>query len=648
MPRDIYHRGGLGTKRALSYRNDFNISGCANLPSNITINGVTKTPTYRYDACNADTTKWAATVGEDIPIAGSGDDPVIDDYSPGICDSRVKFNEGKYFQADSATFATIGSDDFVIEGVAFISASSTAIMSRLVSASDRVEVYGNTTSGGLYFYFGNTTVTVSVANGNWHHFIIFGDRSGSVAVYVNGTGVSSTVISSVTDVGDSAKLTFGARPNGTSKTPMSAACLTMWQGAGWLDTHLQADVAEERFYRACGIWPQLAKGASVPTLATRSTAAYLDKYSSTGKKLLVPVGVNWLQVCSRKDSNGETLNGYLAEPTGTNLILTSNGGTGWAKVNAGDTVTTDDGIAPDKDNTCFSLVADATDTEHGYDHGSVTLTAAPYTLSCWAKPGDVNLVKLECTTIANAHAYFNLSTGTVGTTGAAAVARISEEYDSGHYRCEITFTGTAADHTMRLLAIETDNDDTFTGDGSTISVNFWGVQCEQGSKASSLINTTGSAATRTANVLRFEAGDNIGGQSIGQGTISTKLLVPDFTSSGDLALFALTDGGSSSDRILSYVPSASQALTIIGTAGGAVQFGMISSVDISDNTIHLYEFKYKPNYFEHKIDGATQGTIDTAGSMPDEIDRLDIGQGQAASGQIRGLISEFKCYKKVI
>jgi len=782
MPRCIYHKGGSGAARQLTFRNDFNKSGYANLPQPLTINGVTKTPTFRYEAADATTSAWTAAVGSDLAIAGSGADVVVDEYAPGLTDKQVDFKAGKYYSGAAISGLTTG--DVVYECIINSGPlDATAYIYHTNSfGSPGFQLYHTASSSSLRFYLRDgdgdiaTATSPALTANTWYHLIFFFDKSGSCICYANATAGSAVSVTDVGSIVSTTAHTIGAWTNGTQILNNGISYCAIWHHDGWLDTHLQADLAKERFLRAQGLWAQksatldfivdgdmeavgvadwtaidstlsktttnpnsgsqalritstantfyatqsittinntyrvrgfarsvsgsaipritnstpaqiwigttstdwqefdftfVSTGAGIlfgsasahpgvvdfddikvtrlgayPTVSTRSTSAYIDKEHSNGNHMLVPVGAEWLRVCERRDTNSDLLAGYLPETAATNLIVTSQSGTtGWALVDGTDTANVDAADAPDGTTTAYEGIASTNNGSHGYDHASTTLTAASYTLSVWAKAGAVDWIKLECTTVANAYAYINVSTGALGTVGAAATARVGCICQNGFYRLEMTFTGTAAAHTMRLLSCDADNDDTFAGDGTSVSTYIWGMQCEAGDKASSYIKTLGTSATRAKDQLRFTANENIGGQDVGQGTVSMDILIPDYTTTNSLAWFSISDGNSGDNRILSYETSGVHRL--ICTDGGVAQASLTETVDLKDNKIHNIEALYKTNSIKMKIDGLEVGTEDTSCTIPDDIDYLEVGQSLAAS-QPNSLISNFKVYKKQV
>lgn len=150
------------------------------------------------------------------------------------------------------------------------------------------------------------------------------------------------------------------------------------------------------------------------------------------------------------------------------------------------------------DNTLVAdgLVGTVANSWHGVFR-AVTLTASKYTLAVDAKAGNQTWLYLSDFT-ATASAYFNLSTGAVGT-----VANLSDysmqKLNDGWYRCSITFTGTAAAHTLWIYSAEADADNVFTGDAVSINTYLVGAQVskvDEFTKYPPYLKTTDTAKPR--------------------------------------------------------------------------------------------------------------------------------------------------------
>lgn len=109
----------------------------------------------------------------------------------------------------------------------------------------------------------------------------------------------------------------------------------------------------------------------------------------------------------------------------------------------------------------------------------ITVQAKVYTHSVYAKAGERTWLRLGFAT-ATGVAFFNLSTGTVGTTsGLDGYGIAPVEGATGWYRCWITDTLAAGTDKPRITIAEADNDVAYDGDG-TSGLYIFGAQLNEG------------------------------------------------------------------------------------------------------------------------------------------------------------------------
>lgn len=149
----------------------------------------------------------------------------------------------------------------------------------------------------------------------------------------------------------------------------------------------------------------------------------------------------------------------------------------WPVIDAGDIITSalTAVVAPTGDPAdagVNGIAGDSTGGQHGVKP-IAGLTAEQHELVAYARAGNKNFLYLSDSTVTNALAYFNLSTGVVGTVGAAATAGI-KSLGNSWYRCSIRFTGTSAAHTIHISPTDADASTTMTsGDAATVNTYIY-------------------------------------------------------------------------------------------------------------------------------------------------------------------------------
>ena len=178
----------------------------------------------------------------------------------------------------------------------------------------------------------------------------------------------------------------------------------------------------------------------------------------------------------------------------------------WAKTNA--TVTANATTAPDGTTTADTINGSA---GSAYILEALTVTSGiTYTFSVYAKANTTNFLQIAGGSSGfgtGVWANFDLSGGTVGTTGALTTASI-QSIGSGWYRCVITGTATASispGNIFALIPVESSSATRFPTNAGTTSIYVWGAQLEQRSSATAYTATTTQAITNYIPVLQTAA-----------------------------------------------------------------------------------------------------------------------------------------------
>ena len=198
------------------------------------------------------------------------------------------------------------------------------------------------------------------------------------------------------------------------------------------------------------------------------------------------------------DSNGDLdTTALLAFVGGENKVLQSeNLNTTWAKNNATPTASTEE--TPNGDTTSkFIKLVDNNVGGTGvvFQSQNITLKAATqYAMSAYFKADGVGWVRLQANDYDgsnDARAFFNLSTGAVGTELNLDQSATMTDVGNGWYRCTIVFTMGASDTSVGYVIGLADADNGIIVDlDGTSSIFAWGMMVNQGNSANTYIKTT--------------------------------------------------------------------------------------------------------------------------------------------------------------
>jgi hypothetical protein len=242
----------------------------------------------------------------------------------------------------------------------------------------------------------------------------------------------------------------------------------------------------------------------LPRMALDFTTGTLDPRVTVTRALNTATRVNasgFIEIVNanlpRFDYNPATLTprGLLIEESRTNALTYSNDFNNviWTKTNCSIVLA---GTSPDGTANTNVLVENSASGNHWFFTANAVVGS--YTLSVYAKPDTRNWLVMRVTlATGNAIAFFNVSTGVVGTLAAGLTATITPA-GNGFYRCSIS--GTLVVGAVVIGAASADGVASYAGNSGN-ALGIYGAQLEAGAFATSYIPTTTLATLRNADAV---------------------------------------------------------------------------------------------------------------------------------------------------
>jgi hypothetical protein len=338
---------------------------------------------------------------------------------------------------------------------------------------------------------------------------------------------------------------------------------------------------------------------------------------------------------------GECL-GLLPEEQRQNLLLRSEEfETTWSTSNLlafGSGSEVNAAVAPNGTLTADKLIENTTaSATHNVSQAITFTSGTTYTLSVYAKTAGRNIrLGLPVAAFGSAvSATFDLTTGSLTATANSPTATSISALPDGWFRISITASATStASATPSFNLISGANSITYTGDG-TSGIYLWGAQLEAGSgPPTSYIPTTGTAATRTADVASVTGTNFSSWYRQDEGTMFVQSVPVSTIGNG---VFGVDDTTNNERWRIGHSGTSAGGMTVVD--GGVVQAALstLASVAPLGATMRAAG-AYRLNDFSCSVN-EVQATPDTSGTVP-TVTQATIGTAQATTynnGPIRRL-----------
>tara|TARA_R110002074_G_scaffold381268_2_gene560250 strand:+ start:7461 stop:8678 length:1218 start_codon:yes stop_codon:yes gene_type:complete len=321
---------------------------------------------------------------------------------------------------------------------------------------------------------------------------------------------------------------------------------------------------------------------------------------------------------SRLDYSGGGCPSLLLEHTATNLITYSElfSDAYWTK--AGSSVTSGS-ASPSGDTSAFKLVEDTSTGGHLMQVVASVSNTTVYTASVFVKYAGREWIRFTDAQSSN-RIHFNTQTGVFGVISGTVIDYKSTPLDNGWYKISITTASVATAYALRVSLAETDNDTSYTGDG-TSGIYIFGAQLEQGSYPTSYIPANGTTVTRLA-----DSANGSGDATVINSTEGVLYFEGNaFSSTGSSGLISLNAGATDlNNRVTVELDGANVKARFVigGTSLGVFNY----ATDITQ--VLKIAVKYKANDFALWVNGTERVPLTSGNSFSaNTLSELDFNRG---------------------
>jgi hypothetical protein len=312
----------------------------------------------------------------------------------------------------------------------------------------------------------------------------------------------------------------------------------------------------------------------------------------------------------------------LLEPSRQNKVFPNNSLTGYSTI--GVTTSNNQTTAPNGANEGAEVQATTSGTAVVFK-GFTGTSGVTHNISAFIKAGTHNQVRLQ-EGFSASNIDVNLSNGNIIANSNSSNLKV-EEYPNNWYRVSFNFTSSGTNLQFALY---------FNGSYSSgENVYLYGGQIEEGAYSTSIIPTSGSAVTRTADAC---TGGGVSDTfSDTEGTVFID--IEPFTHIGDPRI-SLSDGGS--NKVTFSFANSTQVRMLV--FNGSLQAEKFQNITYGDR-IKL-AITYKNNEFKFVFNGSVVLT-DTSGSVPTGFDRFNF-TNSAGSQNFQGEVYQAMVFNEAL
>ena len=369
--------------------------------------------------------------------------------------------------------------------------------------------------------------------------------------------------------------------------------------------------------------------ADLITFTRASGATYLDS-----EGVLKTASTNIPRI--EYDADGNRL-GLLVEEQRTNLLTYSEdfANAYWPK-NAV-TVAASSEVDPSGGASAYELIESATNANHLLNKAGLA-GANTYSEFIFAKANTRSWMRLQSQSPINSWVNVNLATGEKGLSGGSEDSYSIQDVGNGWYKISLSFTATSATG-YQLFVLDSDrggSSPSYLGDGSS-SILIYGAQFEAGSFPTSYIPTSGSTATRAADVASIPTSAFGYNQSAGSVVVEART---NNSASTDDYVFQIDDG-TNNNRYVVRLNNTSGTTTFVVNSGSASATNSGSVISAGDT--FKVAFAFSDSDQAVSLDGASVQTLTSA--IPSELITLNLGS-TGTSAFLDGHIKSIKYYPR--